>query len=119
MRIAISTDSGRVALHFGRCPQYTIVDVEDGEAKNMKVIDNPGHSPGFLPTYLKDLGVKCIICGGIGQRAIENFKNYGIEVISGVIGNVNDIIKQFLDGSLKGGESLCNKSHDEKDCKEH
>jgi len=110
MKVAISTDSDRVALHFGRCPQYTIVDIEDGKVKNTEVIDNPGHAPGFIPRFLKDLGVTCVICGGIGQKAIDNFNNYGIKVISGVIGNVKDIIKQFIDGSLKGGASLCEKS---------
>jgi len=116
MKVAISTDNGKVALHFGRCSQYTIVDIEEGKIKNTNIIDNPGHSPGFLPGYLKNMGVTCVICGGIGQRAIENFKTFGIDVISGINGDIKDIIERFVNGSLKGSENLCSKSHDEENC---
>ena len=37
MRIAISTDGSSVSGHFGRCPSFTIVDIEDG---NWIVFDN-------------------------------------------------------------------------------
>jgi len=31
MKIAISTDSGFVSEHFGRCPSFTIVEITDGK----------------------------------------------------------------------------------------
>lgn len=34
MRIAISTDGKYVSQHFGRCPSYTLVDIENGKAIN-------------------------------------------------------------------------------------
>ena len=40
MRIAISTDSGKVAMHFGRCPQFTIVDIEEKKVIRKEVIEN-------------------------------------------------------------------------------
>jgi len=30
MRIVISSDNGNVAQHFGRCPEFTLVDIENG-----------------------------------------------------------------------------------------
>jgi predicted Fe-Mo cluster-binding NifX family protein len=48
-----------------------------------------------------------MISGGMGPRAVEFFKEYGIEVIMGVSGEVNDVIKKILNGTLEGGESLC------------
>jgi len=31
MKVAISTDQGHVSAHFGRCPSYTIVEIEKGQ----------------------------------------------------------------------------------------
>ena len=31
MKIAISTDGDFVSAHFGRCPEYTILDIENGK----------------------------------------------------------------------------------------
>ena len=107
MRIAIATDSGMVAEHFGRCPEFTIVDVENDKVVKKEVIPNPGHATGLIPKYLHDKEVDCIICGGMGWRAEEFFKEFGIKTIVGVSGNVEKVIEQILKGELKGGESLC------------
>jgi predicted Fe-Mo cluster-binding NifX family protein len=68
MRIAISTDQGYVSAHFGRCPSYTIIDIKEGQILNREEIPNPGHQPGFLPQFLSERGVNCIIAGGMGPR---------------------------------------------------
>ena len=43
MRIAVSTDGDQVSAHFGRCPSFTIVEIEDGKVSKKEVVDNPGH----------------------------------------------------------------------------
>ncbi|MEE8637440.1 MAG: NifB/NifX family molybdenum-iron cluster-binding protein [Candidatus Margulisiibacteriota bacterium] len=107
MKIAISTDSGQVSAHFGRCPEFAIVEIEDGVVKSKEVISNPGHHPGFLPQFLHEQGVTCIIAGGMGFRAQGLFAEKGIETIVGISGSVDETIKSILAGTLKGGESLC------------
>ena len=108
MRIAISTDGEYVSAHFGRCPEFTIVDVEDGQDTEREIIKNPGHEPGLIPEFLRKKGVKCVIAGGMGPRAEELFNRSGIERVLGVSGKINDVICRMLDGTLEGGESLCN-----------
>lgn len=107
MKIAISTDAGTVSAHFGRCPSFTIVDIEEGKVINKEVADNPGHEPGFIPQFLNEKGVECIIAGGMGPRAVGFFNEMNIKAIVGITGNVDDVIQQVVDGTLKGGESLC------------
>ena len=107
MKIAISTDSGMLSAHFGRCPEFTIIEIEDGKLKGREGIPNPGHHPGFLPQFLHDNGVTCIIAGGMGFRAQGLFAEKGIETIVGVSGSVDEVIEKILAGTLKGGESLC------------
>ncbi|PIU29181.1 MAG: dinitrogenase iron-molybdenum cofactor [Candidatus Hydromicrobium americanum] len=107
MKIAISTDGNKVSPHFGRCPQFTIVEIENNKLIDKKVIENPGHHPGYLPQYLNEIGVGCIVAGGMGMRAKELFSQTGIEAVLGVEGDVEEIIGKIIDGSLEGGESIC------------
>lgn len=111
MKIAIATDGKFVAQHFGRCPGYTLVEVANGRAKTRMTIPNPGHEPGFLPRYLAKLGVSCIIAGGMGPRAQGLFDEQNIQTITGVAGDVDRVIADYLAGKLQPGESLCDHPH--------
>lgn len=107
MKIAISTDGNFVSAHFGRCPEFTIVDVQDGKIAERKTIANPGHHPGYLPEFLSKAGVKAIVAGGMGGRALGLFAEAGIEVVVGIDGSLDEVIDQLAAGTLQGGESLC------------
>ena len=107
MKIAISTDSGNVCAHFGRAPEFTFVTIENNQVTEKKVLQNPGHSVGSIPQFVHQEGANYMIAGGMGRRAEAFFNQYGIEVIVGVTGRIDDIVQQILDGTLKGGESLC------------
>ena len=107
MKIAISTEGNFVSAHFGRCPSFTIVEIEDGKLINKETIDNPGHHPGFLPQFLNERGVIAIIAGAMGQRALGLFTEQGIEVVVGITGTIDETIDKILKGTLEGGENLC------------
>lgn len=107
MKVAISTDGSFVSAHFGRCPAFTIAEIDKGKLVSKDILDNPGHHPGFLPQFLHQKGVHAIVAGGMGQRAVGLFAQAGIEVIVGVTGHVDDVIGKILAGTLEGGESLC------------
>ena len=107
MKIAISTDLGRVSEHFGRCPEFTIVEIEGNKIKNKKVIENPGHMTGFLPKFFKEQGVSYVIAGGAGFRAQELFEQFGIKLITGIQGDVNNVIRDFIKGKIKQGKDFC------------
>lgn len=111
MKYAISTDNSKVSHHFGHCPFFTLIDVADGEIKNKEIIKNPGHTPGFIPRFLKDKGAQCIIAGGMGKRAVQMFEGFGISTILGISEDIDSVCSKILDGTLKGGESLCTGSH--------
>lgn len=112
MRIAISTDDNRgldavVSPHFGRCPYYTFVDVEDHEVKNVVVEPNPfygRHSPGQVPGFINSRGAQVMIAGGMGMRAIGFFQQYGIEPVTGAMGTARMALEQYLQGELRGSE---------------
>ena len=107
MIIAISTDGDEVCPHFGRAPQFSILNIENNKVLEKKVLSNPGHSVGSIPQFLNEQGANSIITGGMGHRAVQFFAEYGIDVIMGVTGKIGDVIEKILDGTLEGGESLC------------
>lgn len=107
MIIAVAADGEKVSLHFGKCTEYRLFHIEKSEIARQETLDNPGHSPGALPEFLKRHGVDCIIAGGMGPRAEKLFTEYGIKVVTGALGPVEDIIGSYLSGSLITGDSSC------------
>jgi predicted Fe-Mo cluster-binding NifX family protein len=111
MKIAVSTEGGSVSAHFGRCPTYTLVDIEEGKIIRRMEIPNPGHQPGFLPDYLSRMGVGTIVAGGMGPRAQGLFAEKKIQTIIGVQGRVDEVIERFLNQELEAGRDLCDHDH--------
>jgi predicted Fe-Mo cluster-binding NifX family protein len=107
MRVAISTDGEFVSQHFGRCPTFTIVDLQNGKVIAKEVVENPGHEPGYIPQFLHERGVEAIIAGGMGMRATGFFDEFGIKAIVGISGKIDEVVEQIAKGTIKGGESLC------------
>ncbi len=107
MKIVISTDNGQVSEHFGRCPQFTIADIEDGKVTKKETIENPGHETGSLPKFFHEMGAGIVIAGGAGARAQEFFSEYGIKLIIGVAGSVDDVVEKYAANELDAGESTC------------
>ncbi len=113
MRIAISTEenqglASKVAQHFGRCPFYVLIDVEEDEINTVSSIANPhfqSHAPGMVPNFINDQQVNVMISGGMGGRAIQFFQQFGIEVATGAAGTAQDALSAYLNGELSGGSS--------------
>ena len=96
MKIAIATDGDNVAAHFGRRPAFTLLDIDGTTITAQEVIENPGHQPNFIPRFLYDRGVRCIITGGMGARAVEQFRELEMEAIAGINGKVSEVMVSNL-----------------------
>jgi len=107
MKIAISTDSAKVSEHFGRCPEFTLIEIENDKIKNKKTIKNPGHITGFLPKFFKEQSVSYVIAGGAGLRAQEFFEQFGIKLITGIQGEIKEVANRFISGNLEQGKDFC------------
>ena len=68
MRYAIASDGTQVAAHFGRCPEYLLVDVEDGMVLGQTVLPNP-HTRGAAASAGRPRGAA--VAGGAGPRALD------------------------------------------------
>jgi len=107
MKIALATDDNMgldaiLSHHFGRCPYYIVVDVDDKEIKDVKAVKNPFYEShgqtGDVPNFIHSLGVDVIISGGMGPKAISFFQQLGIQAFTGTSGIVVDVIKNYMSG---------------------
>ena len=106
MKICIPTMGERglddnVGEHFGRVPNYTIVNLDN---KKVKVISNDSHhtgGQGYPPEIMAKEGVDVMVCRGLGRRAITMFSELGIDVYIGTSDTVKDAISAFKQGKLQ------------------
>jgi predicted Fe-Mo cluster-binding NifX family protein len=74
---------GQRSGHFGHCDVFTMVDVENGEIKEVSTVSNQSHVQGgcMVPVnLLAGHNVKALIVGGIGMRPLMGFRQVGIDV---------------------------------------
>lgn len=124
MRIAISAENKNgldspIGSHFGRCPYFVLVDVAGQEVEAVSVVDNPyyaSHAPGQVPSFIHGQGATVMLAGGMGQRAVSFFQEYGIQVATGAVGTVRDALHSFLTGDLRGTQP-CAESQQHHDCR--
>lgn len=116
MKIAVASEGKNISGHFGHCEGFTIYEVEEGKIVNNSFTSIPGHRPGFLPVFLKDLNVNVIIAGGMGETAQELFNQNGIEVVVGAQGSADDAAQKYLNGELKSTGSVCREHEHEGHC---
>ncbi|HAM49848.1 MAG TPA: dinitrogenase iron-molybdenum cofactor biosynthesis protein [Nitrospiraceae bacterium] len=94
-----------LGAHFGHCDLYTIVEVNDGEVKDVRVLPNVPHQQGgcMAPVnHLAQNGVKVLIAGGMGMRPLMGFNQIGIHVLfGGSAQTVGEAVDDFLKGSLQ------------------
>ncbi len=110
MRIAIPVAEGKLAMHFGHCERFALIDVDTDEKKILgkEEIEAPPHQPGLLPPWLAERGANFIIAGGMGQRALQLFAQQNIEVVVGAPSETpDDIAAAYLNGTLTTGGNVC------------
>jgi predicted Fe-Mo cluster-binding NifX family protein len=108
MKIAVSTETkngldSQVAHHFGRCPYFAFVEMEDKAVKTVEVVDNPyfrAHQPGQVPGFIHQQGADVMLSGGMGGRAIQFFQQLGIQIATGATGTVQSVLESYLSGEL-------------------
>ena len=108
MKVAVTYDNGEVFGHFGRTPAFKVYEIEDGEIKSSEVLETGDSGHGALAGFLDHAGAKVLICGGIGGGAVNAMNASGIKIYAGASGNADEVVKQYLDGTLPEiGDATC------------
>jgi ATP-binding protein involved in chromosome partitioning len=110
MRIALPLADGKLAMHFGHCERFALVDVDEGSRTivHKEELVPPAHEPGLLPRWLAEHKADVIIAGGMGKRAQDLFARNGIRVCVGADAeDPEKLISAYLEGTLSYGENIC------------
>jgi len=108
MKICFTSDESNglestMSYHFGHCTYFVIVDVEGTLIRNVESIPNPladEHNAGDLPAFMKERNIDVIITGGMGPKAQDFFKDYGITPVIDAYGKVKDVLEGYLQGNV-------------------
>jgi len=112
MRIAFAAENNngldsQTSHHFGRCPYFIFVDLDEKEVSGVIGIENPyfaAHGPGQVPTFIDSQNARVMVSGGMGRRAVSFFEQFDIQPVTGASGLVRDTLHRYLEGELKGAE---------------
>lgn len=93
------------AGHFGHCDAFTLVQIENGQIRDVSVVQNPPHQQGGCQgpvLLLHESQANALIVGGIGMRPLMGFRQVGIDVYFGPEGEtVGAVIDHLLQGKLE------------------
>lgn len=108
-RIAIPSNgqgglNGTRAGHFGHCDVFTLIDVENGEIKEVSILQNQEHVQGgcMVPVnLLSENRVSALVVGGIGMRPLMGFRQVGIDVYHDAQRlEIEPVVKDLIAGKL-------------------
>ena len=88
-----------VGATLSRVP-IPIYETKGDELLGPRVIPTGENGHGALAGILDALGVEVLICGGIGGGAQMALDEIGVKVIGGASGNVDEVVKGFIAGTL-------------------
>ena len=109
MKIAVPTRNDVVDDHFGHCAYYTIYTIENNAVTAKETLPSPegcGCKSNIAPV-LHNMGVEVMLAGNMGQGAKNVLEAQRIEVIRGCSGDVDQLVKDYLDGKISDNGEVC------------
>ena len=113
MKIAVTYDNGNIFQHFGKTEFFKLYEVENNQVVSSEVISSNGAGHGALAELLGNQSVDLLICGGIGGGAQTALADAGVEICSGVQGDVDQAVEAYLKGALVSAGVNCDHHHEE------
>jgi predicted Fe-Mo cluster-binding NifX family protein len=104
---------GERSGHFGHCDVFTMIDVENGQIKQVTTVPNQSHVQGgcMVPVnLLAEHNVNALIVGGIGMRPLMGFRQVGIDVYyDAQRPQIRPVVEDLIAGKLSviGDSQVC------------
>ena len=117
IKIAIPTQDDVVDDHFGHCDHYTVFTVDNKSIISSERLDSPQGCgcKSNIASVMQEMGITIMLAGNMGMGAFNKLSTHGINVVRGCHGNIEDVLKAYLEGSIADSAESC--SHH--DCGEH
>lgn len=119
MKIAVTYDNGNVFQHFGKTETFKVYEIVDNKVVETQEVATNGTGHGALAGFLEGMEVNIVICGGLGDGALNALTEAGIEVVSGAEGDTDEAVAAYLVGNLQSTGVNCDHHehhHEEEEC---
>ncbi|MBI4763292.1 MAG: hypothetical protein HY787_01630 [Deltaproteobacteria bacterium] len=100
MKVAIPIFLNRISPRLDCARKLLILEVEKDRLVNKRELDISQWPPDEKVIYLNKMGISQLICGGIRLEDRSGLHRFGIQVASPLYGEVETIIKEYLNGKL-------------------
>ena len=117
MKVCVTAVSGsldaQIDPRFGRCPYFVIVDSETMEFEAVSNVAAGSMSGAGIQAAqtVASKGAKVVLTGNIGPNAFQALSAAGIKVVTGAIGNVEEVVERYKRGELKETSSPTVRGH--------
>jgi predicted Fe-Mo cluster-binding NifX family protein len=103
MRAAFAVWNDRIAPVFDVSGHLYLVEAEHGSTVHESREKMPCGEPAGKATRLSELKVEVLVCGAISRPLQVMVEAYGIKVIPFITGDLHEIVRAFLSGSIEDG----------------
>lgn len=115
MKVALPSRQNLIDDHFGHCEYFTVFTIDDNnkDILSKETLASPagcGCKSNIAQT-LSEMGVKVMLAGNMGAGAVNVLNSSGIQVLRGCSGDVQEVVKKWLAGSLVDSGDSCH-AHD-------
>lgn len=100
MKIALAEWNKKISPVFDSTRAVLLVDIENGTVETKQYIQLQSQMPYNRAQELVEYGVKVLICGAISKMYANSIETQDIKIIPFVTGNVDQVIKSYLQGKL-------------------
>lgn len=112
MKAATTFDNGEIFQHFGQTKFFKIYEISGKKIVSSSIISSGTYSHGTLAELLKQNDVNTLICGGIGEGAMNILKSNGITVFPGISGDSESAVQNLINETLEySDEPKCDHDH--------
>lgn len=101
MRVALPINGSRVSTVLDFADRLLLADVASGRVPKTREIPFPQTLLSTRVAELRDMGVDTVICGAISNPLASMISHSGIDLVTGITGDVNQVVEAYVAGELR------------------
>ena len=106
MKLVVPVHNKRISPVFDWCMRMMLIDSAPGRSPDRREIDISWLAGIEKAQVVADSGAHALLCGGISSQLAGALAYHGVDVVSWIHGNADEIVEKFIDGTFSPGDHL-------------